>query len=148
MKRVLVTGAAGFVGSMLCDALVRSGYGVRAAVRDVSRAPDCVADRVLIEDLGFLGGVGTDPNNMIPFIVLATGCYLALSRTTAQAATAGLLSAGGALDAPLGMTLAPDGDLIVVNGINGNAVEITAAGHQLTTRTLVITKKPRIIHNR
>ena len=61
----------------------------------------------------------------------------ATTRTTAQAATAGLLSAGGALDAPLGMTLAPNGDLIVANGNNGNAVEITPAGHQLTTRTLV-----------
>jgi hypothetical protein len=35
------------------------------------------------------------------------------------------------------MTLAPNGDLIVVNGNNGNAVEITPAGHQLATRTLV-----------
>ena len=35
------------------------------------------------------------------------------------------------------MTLAPNGNLIVVNGNNGNAVEITPAGHQLTTRTLV-----------
>ena len=25
---------------------------------------------VLIQDLGFLGGVGTDPNSMIPFIML------------------------------------------------------------------------------
>ncbi len=61
----------------------------------------------------------------------------ALNRTTPIAATAGTLSAGGALDAPLGMTLAPNGDLVVVNGNNGNAVEITPAGRQLTTRTLV-----------
>jgi sugar lactone lactonase YvrE len=61
----------------------------------------------------------------------------ALTRTTAQQATAGLLSAGGALDAPLGMTMAPNGDLIVVNGNNGNAVEITPAGRQLATKTLV-----------
>ena len=61
----------------------------------------------------------------------------ATTRTTAQAASAGLLSAGGTLDAPLGMTLAPNGDLIVVNGNNGNAVEISPAGRQLTTRTLV-----------
>jgi hypothetical protein len=58
-------------------------------------------------------------------------------RTTPIAATAVTLSAGGALDAPLGMTLAPNGDLVVVNGNNGNAVEITPAGQQLTTRTLV-----------
>ena len=61
----------------------------------------------------------------------------ATTRTTAQAATAGLLSAGGALDAPLGMTLAPNGNLVVVNGNNGNAVEISPAGRQLTTKTLV-----------
>jgi hypothetical protein len=61
----------------------------------------------------------------------------ALTRTTAEPSTSGLLSAGGALDAPLGMTMAPNGDLIVVNGNNGNAVEITPAGRQLATRTLI-----------
>jgi cytochrome oxidase Cu insertion factor (SCO1/SenC/PrrC family) len=40
----------------------------------------CLADWVLIEDLGFLGGVGTDPNSMIPVLVLAFGGYLALTR--------------------------------------------------------------------
>jgi cytochrome oxidase Cu insertion factor (SCO1/SenC/PrrC family) len=59
----------------------------------------CLIDWVLIEDLGFLGGVGTDPNNMIPFIVLATGCYLALSRTTAQAAQAAAAAAEAAAEA-------------------------------------------------
>ena len=52
-------------------------------------------------------------------------------------AVGGNLSAGGALNAPLGMTIAPNGDLIVVNGNNGNAVEITPAGHQVATRTLI-----------
>jgi hypothetical protein len=33
--------------------------------------------------------------------------------------------------------LAPNGDLIVVNGNNGNAVEIGTAGQQLATKTLV-----------
>ena len=61
----------------------------------------------------------------------------ALTRMSPIAATAGTLSAGGALNAPLGMTLAPNGDLVVVNGNNGNAVEITPAGRQLATKTLV-----------
>jgi hypothetical protein len=43
----------------------------------------CLADWVLIQDLGFLGGVGTDPNSMIPFIVLAGAGYLALVRPAA-----------------------------------------------------------------
>jgi hypothetical protein len=61
----------------------------------------------------------------------------ALTRTGAVTAAASTLSVGGALDAPLGMTLVPNGDLIVVNGNNGNAVEITPAGQQLATKTLV-----------
>jgi cytochrome oxidase Cu insertion factor (SCO1/SenC/PrrC family) len=46
----------------------------------------CLADWVLIQDLGFLGGVGTDPNSMIPLALLATGGYLALTRPLAPAA--------------------------------------------------------------
>jgi cytochrome oxidase Cu insertion factor (SCO1/SenC/PrrC family) len=45
----------------------------------------CVADWVLIEDMGFLGGLGTDPNSMLPFILLATGGYLALAPAPATA---------------------------------------------------------------
>ena len=40
----------------------------------------CLADWVLIQDLGFLGGVGTDPNSMIPFILLAASGFIALTR--------------------------------------------------------------------
>jgi hypothetical protein len=61
----------------------------------------------------------------------------ALARTSAITAVGGNLSAGGALDAPLGMTIAPNGDLVVVNGNNGNAVEITPGGNQVATRTLI-----------
>jgi len=46
----------------------------------------CVAVWVLIQDLGFFGGVGTDPNSMIPFILLATAGYLALARSPVPAA--------------------------------------------------------------
>ncbi len=61
----------------------------------------------------------------------------ALTRTTAVAAPSGTIAAGGALNAPLGMTMAPDGDLIVVNGNDGNAVEVSPAGKQVATKTLV-----------
>jgi hypothetical protein len=46
----------------------------------------CVADWVLIEDFGFFGGLGTDPNSMIPFVLLAAGGYLALTCVPAAAA--------------------------------------------------------------
>jgi len=45
----------------------------------------CLADWVLIEDIGFFGGLGTDPNSMIPFILLAVSGYLALTPGTAPA---------------------------------------------------------------
>jgi cytochrome oxidase Cu insertion factor (SCO1/SenC/PrrC family) len=39
----------------------------------------CLADWVLVEDLGFLGGVGTDPNSMIPMALVFVAGYLALT---------------------------------------------------------------------
>jgi len=43
----------------------------------------CLLAWVLVEDLGFLGGVGTDPGSMIPMVLLAAGGYLALTRPLA-----------------------------------------------------------------
>jgi peroxiredoxin len=40
----------------------------------------CLADWVLVEDLGFFGGTGTDPNSMIPLLVLTVTGYVALTR--------------------------------------------------------------------
>jgi cytochrome oxidase Cu insertion factor (SCO1/SenC/PrrC family) len=45
----------------------------------------CLAGWVLIEDFGFFGGLGTDPNSMIPFVLLAVSGYLALAPATAAA---------------------------------------------------------------
>ncbi len=39
----------------------------------------CLADWVLVEDLGFFGGLGTDPGSMPPFALLAVSGYLALA---------------------------------------------------------------------
>ena len=40
----------------------------------------CLADWVLIEDFGFFGGVGTDPNSMIPIVLVFIAGYLAMTR--------------------------------------------------------------------
>jgi cytochrome oxidase Cu insertion factor (SCO1/SenC/PrrC family) len=48
----------------------------------------CLADWVLIEDFGFFGGLGTDPNSMAPFVLLAAAGYLALKPATAAAPAA------------------------------------------------------------
>jgi cytochrome oxidase Cu insertion factor (SCO1/SenC/PrrC family) len=42
-----------------------------------------LADWVLVEDFGFLGGVGTDPNSMVPMILLFVSGYVAMVRVPA-----------------------------------------------------------------
>src|ERR1022692_1647975 len=55
----------------------------------------CLADWVLIEDFGFFGGLGTDPNSMIPITLVVFTGYLAVTRVPA-AATAAVPAAGTA----------------------------------------------------
>lgn len=54
----------------------------------------------------------------------------ALTRTTSDG-TGTALSSGGQLANPLGMALAPGGDLLVANAANGKIVEVTPAGKQV-----------------
>jgi cytochrome oxidase Cu insertion factor (SCO1/SenC/PrrC family)/uncharacterized membrane protein (Fun14 family) len=43
----------------------------------------CLATWVLVQDLGFLGGVGTDPNSMVPITLVFFAGYLAITRAPA-----------------------------------------------------------------
>ena len=43
----------------------------------------CLANWVLVQDLGFLGGVGTDPNSMVPMTLVFVAGYLAVTRAPA-----------------------------------------------------------------
>jgi hypothetical protein len=52
------------------------------------------------------------------------------------------LSERGMLNDPLGLTIAPNGDLIAANGNNGNLVEVTASGHQVATKLVDNTGNP------
>jgi hypothetical protein len=63
-------------------------HGSRPAVLRMTvvfLAAACLADWVLIEDLGFFGGLGTDPNSMIPLLLLVVAGYLALAPAPAAA---------------------------------------------------------------
>ncbi len=59
----------------------------------------------------------------------------AATRTTSDG-TGTTLTSGGRLDGPLSMTLAPNGDLLVANGLNGQLVEVTTAGKQIANAWL------------
>lgn len=53
-----------------------------------------------------------------------------------SAHTGTVLTSGGSLNSPLGLTLAPNGDVLTVNGGNGLIVETTRAGVQVATKSL------------
>ena len=50
--RVLVTGATGFVGTILCDVLAEAGCTVRAALRQERTPPRSVSESVVVGDIG------------------------------------------------------------------------------------------------
>jgi cytochrome oxidase Cu insertion factor (SCO1/SenC/PrrC family) len=56
---------------------------VRGAV--IAASVLCLADWVLVQDFGFLGGVGTDPNSMVPTTVVFVAGYLAITKLPATA---------------------------------------------------------------
>jgi hypothetical protein len=60
----------------------------------------------------------------------------AMTRTTPAADAGATVSMGGHLNGPLGLTLAPGGDVIAANANDGNMVEVDAGGQQVATRTV------------
>jgi cytochrome oxidase Cu insertion factor (SCO1/SenC/PrrC family) len=88
------------IGAAFCVSALR-GDARLARIAVLAAAVFCLADWVLIEDLGFFGGVGTDPNSMIPLILLFTAGYLAMSPAPQPepAAAATAEDAGPATDA-------------------------------------------------
>ena len=65
---------------------------------------------------------------------------LALPHTLGRGMT---VTRGGALRAPLGLALAPNGDLVSANAGNGNLVETTPHGRQVNVRTVDRSGSPR-----
>ena len=65
---------------------------------------------------------------------------LALPHTLGRGMT---VTRGGALMAPLGLALAPNGDLVSANAGNGNLVETTPHGRQVHVRTVDRSGSPR-----
>jgi cytochrome oxidase Cu insertion factor (SCO1/SenC/PrrC family) len=75
------------IGAGLSAAAIRADARL-ARIAVVAGVAFCLADWLLVEDLGFFGGLGTDPNSMVPFILLLSAGYLALAPEPALAAAA------------------------------------------------------------
>jgi hypothetical protein len=59
----------------------------------------------------------------------------AMTRSTPASNGGSTVSSGGMLKQPLGLALAPNGDILTTNAADGNLVETTPAGQQLIART-------------
>jgi hypothetical protein len=99
---------SGFAESLNSSALVLGPTGVALSRQGTLYVSDTINNRLA----------------SIPF---------ALLRTSALAHGGRTLTSAGSLNSPLGMTLAPNGDVLTVNGGDGNAVETTPAGEQVDT---------------
>ncbi|HLG77043.1 MAG TPA: CHRD domain-containing protein [Ktedonobacteraceae bacterium] len=60
----------------------------------------------------------------------------ALNRTTVSHADKHVLTANGSLNAELGLTVAWNGNILTVNGGDGNIIEITPEGKQIVTKPI------------
>ena len=58
--------------------LLLSGRPRLSLVGLIALVPLCLADWILVEDLGFLGGLGTDPNSMLPMALIFVAGYVAM----------------------------------------------------------------------
>jgi hypothetical protein len=86
-------------------------------------------------------GLALDPDSTLFVDDTDTNAVYALpdaaTRSAAITAGAAVISSGGALNEPLGMTFTPMGDLVIMNGDDGNAVEISPSGKQLGSETVI-----------
>jgi hypothetical protein len=124
--RIDVSLVAGQLPRMLSSTVIGSHFVWRANKAALVQSPTGVA----LASNGTLY-VAETVNNRITKIPDAA------TRSTAIAAGSNTLSSGGALNGPLGLIMAPDGDIVALNGNDGNAVEVTPEGRQVAKVTLV-----------
>jgi hypothetical protein len=92
-----------------------------------------------------VGPTGVGLSNGTLFVANSAGNSIgaisdAMTRMTPTAATT--VTKGGHLNDPLGLAIAPNGDILTANGGDGNLVESTHSGSQVAVRTLDNTPMP------
>jgi len=124
--RVDVSLPAGGPPSMTGSTVIGSGFPWRASQAAFIQGPTGVA-------------LGTDGTLYVAETIgnSVTAIPQAATRTTPVMDGTDTLTSGGSLNGPLGLTTAPDGDIVAVNGNDGRAIEISPGGRQVTTVTLV-----------
>ena len=84
-------------------------------------------------------GVGLAPNGTLYVANSLVSGINAIPGATSRSTSAGtgtMITKGGELNTPLGLTIAPNGDVLTVNGGNGLIVETTPSGNQVAKKVL------------
>jgi hypothetical protein len=84
-------------------------------------------------------GAGLGPNGTLYVADTVGNRIAAIPNAVFRGFSAGpgfTVSRGGHLNSPLGLVIAPGGDILTVNGGNGNLVEVTPSGAQIAVRRL------------
>jgi hypothetical protein len=122
--RLLITSFPNQAPTVLKSTVIASGFGERTDPAALVVGPT---------------GVGLDKDGTL-FVADSVG-----NRVTAihgapwretDADTGRTVTTGGSLNTPLGLAVAPDGDVLTVNAADGNLVETTPHGTQVATRQL------------
>jgi len=128
--RLLVTTPAYGIPKLIAEQTIGSGFGERTDPAALVIGPTGVG-------LGHDGTlyVADTLNNRIaaiPDALLRHG----------SAGTGRTVSSGGAINAPLGLVTAPNGDILTVNSADGNLVETTPYGAQVSVKVLDTSGSP------
>jgi sugar lactone lactonase YvrE len=131
--------------------VVPRGTVVRITLALGGGAPRVTSNRVIAT--GF--GEHTDPNALVVgptglglgrggvlYVVDSAGNRIAaipgaLTRTTVLGGGGTTVASGGALNDPLGLAIAPNGDIVSANGGDGRLQETTPGGHVAAVKTLI-----------
>jgi hypothetical protein len=148
------TGATLFVTNVLDGTVaaspktVRKGTVVRIALSTAGSVPAVTSETVIGSgfpertDPGALvvgpTGLGLGPNGTLyvanSVVDRITAVPSAMTRTSATGGTT--VASGGDLNDPLGLTIAPGGDILTVNGGDGNLLELTPGGTQVAVKMI------------
>ena len=116
---------------------LRFGAGMPPMMRSVTKVGSGFAERtdpnafvVGPTGLGFSNGTLYVADTAMNRITAISGALMRQS----SAGTGRVLTSGGALNAPLGMTIAPNGHVLTVNAGDGRIVETSKAGKQVAMR--------------
>ena len=124
VQRLLITSAPGPAPRLLASTRIGSGFPARTDPNALVLGPT---------------GVGLGPDGTLYVADTLDNRIAAIPFARSRPDNAGpgrTVTRGGALNGELGLAIAPGGDILTVNGGDGNIVETTPSGRQVAVKTI------------